>query len=423
MYHSYFSQPFNKARHSNAIPSRDNSSRRRKRPRRDSDDVLDDPSSELFSNTISKGSPDGRIASPPPSRAQQLQAHHEANEQVWNLGILGKNFPHVKPRNAEDSESDVESELQEALGGPKPRLLFQSRGSVGDVSIPDVSKCMNFRQQHLAALTAILHKCILEGDYIRAGRAWGILLRTEARGQPMDVRTHDRWGLGVEILCRRRLQPTESTSRQQGTMTFEDDSTLLNSKQWFSSEGFEKARGYYERLILQYPYQKTLPGAVSALDFYPAMFGLWIYSEQEQYELSLKSLREADINPAQELSEPAHTGERNPSPRPQTEAHVQEEDINKAFLRRGQNISTRLNELLGSPPFSDSTRLRDLQRAVNRWIEDFPATTFAPESKPDFLPEQGQLSTSIIDPTQWIEEPQQLHMDYTNVKFSVQSGD
>lgn len=299
-------------------------------------------------------------------------------------------------RNAENSMSVVTGDLQRNIGCAKANPVFQNRPSERDVLVRNGSRRMGFRQQHLAALTTILHKCILEGDYIRAGRTWGILLRTEVNGRFMDLRAHDRWGFGAEILCRRRSQPIESTSRQQKSFNSAEDSkkqTSFDSNQWFSSEGFEKARGYYERLILQHPYRQAFPNAVSALDFYPAMFGLWIYSEQEKYELLLKTLSEADFSIAQELKKSEHTDKSDPSGRPHTAAHLQEEDTNLAFLRRGKEIAARLGEILVSPPFSDSAGLWDLQRMVNRWNEDLSITPSPPGSKPEFRPEEGNLST------------------------------
>ncbi|MCJ1422279.1 hypothetical protein MMC29_000159 [Sticta canariensis] len=396
MSHPFFMSPFNKTPPPNAIhPLPSSSSRKRKRSGSGSDDVLDNQSSELSSSSRSTGSSDSTIASLSPLRAQQLKARHRANKRNLNLGILGKNIPNVQPgQDVEDSVLDLKNELQYALGGAEPRLLFQHQRYFRDVLVRDVPRSVGLRQQHLAALTIILHKCILEGDYTRAGRAWGILLRAEVNGHIMDVRTHDRWGFGAEILSRQRLQPVDSPSRQQRSFTLEDHSikqVLFDSKQWFSSEGFEQARGYYERLILQHPYQTALPNAVGASDFYPAMFGLWIYAEQEKYESSLKSFPEAGINLVQDARKTEQTHQRDLSPYPHAEAQLKKELIKKAFLRRCQEIAARLDELLVSPPFSDSARLGDLQCMVNKWIEDFSITTLLPGSEPNSGPEEGPI--------------------------------
>ena len=367
---SFFSPSFNNnlLQYTGINPPQ-SSSRKRKRSESDQDDVLDDHSPELDCSSNSTGSPED-VSAPSP----HLRAQHRANERHLNTGILGKNFPHVKPRQNEDSVAGDNSELHDALGDAKLRMLFQNRQYIKDGLVHDVSSSTGFRRQHVAALTTILHRGILEGDYVRAGRAWGILLRIEVKGRFMDVRTSDQWGLGAEILCRRRSQPIEKTSNQRRSLIFEDNSRkqpLFTSEQWFSSEGFDLARSYFERLILQHPYRKQFRSAVGALDFYPAMFGLWIYSEQERYELSLKSFREADAKLTQELSEPEHTGKGDPSTHSHTTTHSEEKRIKKAYLRRGQQIAARLNELLASPPFSDNRRLQDLKTMVNRWIGDF----------------------------------------------------
>ncbi|MCJ1467209.1 hypothetical protein MMC07_005832 [Pseudocyphellaria aurata] len=293
-----------------------------------------------------------------------------------------------RKRSEKDSDDDADTE---SYSTEKARPDLQD-GPLGN------GQPMLFRQQHLAALTAILHKCMLEGDYIRAGRTWGILLRTEVGKKGfINPRTTGRWGFGAEILYHRPLQPIEGTSRRQTSSNSAEGSKLhtsLESKQWFSSEGFEKARDYYERLILQHPYRVQNPSAVSAMNFYPAMFGLWIYSVQEQYELSLKTLPEAEINLAQGSRKSEHTGESDFSSRPQTPVHSKEEHrINLAYLRRAQEIAARLDEILVSPPFSDSAGLLDLRGMVNRWTEDLSITTSTPGPKSEFRPEEGESST------------------------------
>ena len=390
--------PFNKTAPPNAIQSLpSSSSRKRKRSRSGSgsDDVCNNQSYELSSSSRSTGSLDSTIASLSPLRAQHLESRQETTEQNRNLGILGKKFPNEQSvQIAEDSVLDLKNELRYALGGAQPRLLFQHRRYFRDLLVRDVPRSIGFRQQHLAALTTILHKCILEEDYIRAGRAWGILLRAEVNGRIMDVRAHDRWGFGAEILSRQRLQPIDSLSRQQRSLTLEDhlkQQALFDSKQWFSSEGFEKTRGYYERLILQYPYRTALPTAVGVSDFYPAMFGLWIFAEQEKYESSLKSLPESVINLIQDPRKTEQTHQRGPSTHSNAEAQMNTELIKQVFLRRCQEIAARLDELLVSPPFSDSTRLGDLQCMVNRWIEDISTNTLLPGSEPKSEPEEEPI--------------------------------
>merc|ERR1712093_213285 len=59
----------------------------------------------------------------------------------------------------------------------------------------------------------------------------------------------------------------------------EEDSGV--ERRWGSREGLELAKSYYERLILEYPYNRQFQRSVSALDFWPAMVGCEIYGVQE----------------------------------------------------------------------------------------------------------------------------------------------
>lgn len=217
------------------------------------------------------------------------------------------------------------------------------------------------RKQHLAVLVAILHKCLLKGDYLRAGRAWGMLLRSENRGRPFDVRSHGRWGIGAEILLFRdgqlkQKQKQMKSERETGAeqhLDTNDTDELRNHRQasFFTQEGFYKAKDYYERLILQYPYRKHSPNATSALHFYPAMFGLWIYAVQENNKRILAT--------SQESNDSTVGGDSDAST-----------DTTAKTMRDASEIAARLDELLVSPPYSDQTELWRLRGMVALWMAD-----------------------------------------------------
>ena len=222
------------------------------------------------------------------------------------------------------------------------------------------SHTTGLRKQHLAALMAVLHRCLMAGDYLRAGRAWGMLLRAERNGRTMDVRTYGRWGIGAEILLFRDAQRFQQDHPQaDGAEASNDQSTAdylqaaLDSSSLFSIEGFRKARGYYERLILQYPYRKTMPNVVSSLDFYPAMFSLWIYAVQSEHTAMLS-------NP----------GASRPDIGSDNVGEDREIRIRHATCRSASEIASHLDELLVSPPYSDQASLWRLRAMVDLWIAD-----------------------------------------------------
>lgn len=220
------------------------------------------------------------------------------------------------------------------------------------------------------ALTTVLHRCLLQGDYLRAGRTWGILLRMRVATGSLNLRTHDHWGLGAEILYHQHSQLISNTAGRKGEPLVggnnKNEDSPLKSFYWFNPEGFREAREYYERLILQYPYQKQLPNLLNALDFYPAMFGLWIYSVQQQHEFKLQHRGEPDPKIKEQ---PLALGlEMKEDPR-LAEAHT-------VYVDRAREIQNQLDALLQSPPFSDNARLCRLQSMVNQWVSHISNSKF-----------------------------------------------
>ncbi|KAI5299950.1 hypothetical protein KEM55_000847, partial [Ascosphaera atra] len=176
--------------------------------------------------------------------------------------LPGGAFPHGPPPQAglktASSRKKVERELAHSS-----QPLFD----------PTPNGQRTLRLQHLAVVTTILHRCLSEGDYMRAGRAWGLILRDSVGGSHVDVRQAGRWGIGAEILLWSDQNNGKATQVQQEPS---------NTKQWFTRKGFERAKEYYERLILQFPYDKRHKNSTNPLHFYPAMFGLWISVTQDE---------------------------------------------------------------------------------------------------------------------------------------------
>jgi hypothetical protein len=248
------------------------------------------------------------------------------------------------------------------------------------------------RLQHLSVLTAILHKCLLQGDYIRAGRAWGLILREEFRGFSMDARSEGRWGIGAEILLRRGQQEaSQQASRSLSDTSSSQDRTALP----FTKAGFEEAKEYYERLILNHPYSKSAPQAVSALSFYPAMFGLWIYVTQEESQAARNNITLDSEDSSDELSgdegSPAD-GDRRGSKK----SRILVADIRRRELGEAQKIATRMDMLLATPPYSDSSELLELRGMVSLWVGDLLVSSLAtsPGSVDEYDPDAMHMDES-----------------------------
>ena len=284
--------------------------------------------------------------------------------QSYGENLPGHNFPHELRGTTMGDYSDASSDDLDAFGAAAPAVhsSLRGRGTAGSRT--------GLRRQHLAVLTAILYRCMLEGDYVRAGRAWGMLLRADLDGHSVDLRIDGIWGLGAEILMFRDLQLANSQTRslndQRKHSIDESDSTELTAGHRAASlssrDAFPIAKDYYERLILQYPFRKFASNTVSSLDFCPAMFGSWIYSVQEQERTRHKIMREANgLEHQRKRDEKIRAGIREQS------------------LEQISEINARLDELLVSPPYSDDAKLWRLRGMVTAWEADLVSSFAIPE--------------------------------------------
>ena len=260
-----------------------------------------------------------------------------------------KPFPHAPQSKLDDSSRKVTSKRLANLDPPIYTPSTDSR------SLP-------LHQQHLGAVTALLHRALSEGDFARARRALSLILRDEVGGRGLDIRAEGRWGIGAEILLR---QGTQLNSNK--TDMSEDTENWRNSEQaqapWFTRKGFEDARKYYERLIVQYPFHTLNPGAVNALDFYPAMFGLWIHTVQAENEFNDEPLDDSTFSEVshEENSAPVETRPRF------TLASIQR------TLAQAREIASRMDSCMTTLPYSDDFELIRLRGKVAWWIVDLIA--------------------------------------------------
>jgi hypothetical protein len=313
--------------------------------------------------------------------------------------LPGGHFPHAAP-GAETGGRRYRKDYIKNLSDLSPPLFVpQSASQQG-----------NLRLRHLAVVTTILHRCLLEGDYVRAGRAWGLILREEMSGRPIDVRLNGRWGIGAEILLR---QNSGSASRSEST-------AVIGSVPVFSRQGFEAAKVYYERLILQYPYRKASPDAVSSLHFYPAMFGLWVYVVQGESSVAREALHIKDDSVPESNSEEDDSmsisetmGEQSRT----TSSRVVE--IRLKELDEAQQIAGRMDELLTSPPYSDSPALLRLRGMVALWIGDlFVSSISGEDDDTDALSDQDSMIAAESPEAMMARREKRLAMDKREIEVN-----
>ncbi|PGG98674.1 hypothetical protein GX51_06680 [Blastomyces parvus] len=359
---------------------------------------------------------DGENAASSGPRSAIILTPDEAHQyrvagQPFHKKLPGGSFPHSGVRKSKTTKITRRVIEKELFQLSPPIFIPKTEG-----------RNSSLRLQHLGVITTILHRCLLEGDYVRAGRAWGLILRDEFGGHGMDVRSGGRWGIGAEILLWSDHNATSTSTRLR-------DAGISNPpprRHWFTRRGFERAKSYYERLILQFPYRKAAPGALGPLDFYPAMFGLWISLVQEESQLARDAamMDMPDTADMHDFGDPAHDDNMSissdiPHRRPSSNNNRKNDIIAEARrkeLAEAQQIAAQMDELLISPPFSDSHELLRLRGMLSLWIADLFISSVSPEDvDTDMHTDMGHDG----DQTMFSDEGE-VHMD--SVLASMERG-
>ncbi|KAI0175794.1 hypothetical protein GGR52DRAFT_589562 [Hypoxylon sp. FL1284] len=170
------------------------------------------------------------------------------------------------------------------------------RGPVTSAAAAAATRRYSDRLRHLSTLTAVAHRCLTEGDVARAKRAFGLLIRT----RDVDVRLAGLWAIGSEILMRddnnsgaiiadQQLLQQEAADRHSSPRGHtQNERKKKHYRRWGSAAGADRVRDYFEMLIRQHPHDAHRPHLTSALDFWPALFAVEIYSLDAEFRAALR---------------------------------------------------------------------------------------------------------------------------------------
>jgi hypothetical protein len=226
-----------------------------------------------------------------------------------------------------------------------------------------------------------------------------MLIRAQVGGKGIDLRGSGYWAIGAELLMRSGEKPPSRKPRKNSDVDSDeeespeeqDDEADIEQKgerRWGSAEGLEKTKEYYERLILQHPYKRQFHGNVSALDFWPAMVGCEIYGIRYQQKESLRKVAEKVQNEDDEFAQSqsdsapdivgdeddiyaAEERRRARTHQKRAEKCWQERDeIRETALVAYEKLAARLDELMTTPPYSDSHVLLRLRGMIALCIGD-----------------------------------------------------
>lgn len=185
-----------------------------------------------------------------------------------------------------------------------------------------------------------------------------MIMRTQAHGMSIEPRYNGLWGLGAELLLHRKSSNSIFWGNEQAAPS--------NDEYPYTEEGFQLAKDYYERLILQYPVRIYQPNAIDATTFYPPLFSVWIMQVLERSRRTRRSLRREyrDHHSDADMSVDGHSG-MNSSVRRTRIAEIQHEELAGA-----REICRRIQELVQSPPYDKNMQLLVLRGHVGLWLSD-----------------------------------------------------
>ena len=286
-------------------------------------------------------------------------------------GLDGSGFPRSFPNHITETPPSIsKGRISNELATLKPPL-YVATGRVPTATVEKTSSSMGLRQHHLSTITAILHRCLLDSDYIRAGRAWAMFLRAEQNGHSMDLRAHGRWGVGAEILMQRESQMAQKTLAH-GVVGIPSSTSNLG----VTAESLENGKEYYERIVLQYPYRKAFPDAMGPLNFSIAMFSLWIYTVKERSSIALMAVCSSDKDTNETNAEANDDDDqRSSASNIEPDRYRKHEQVKRDTLQSAHEIANRLDGLLESPPYSDNAKFWKLCGEISLWIADLLEAT------------------------------------------------
>ncbi|MCJ1325928.1 hypothetical protein MMC10_002591 [Thelotrema lepadinum] len=308
----------------------------------------------------------------------------------------GAGFPH-RAQDWRSEELLTPARLATELANVKPPVL-ESDQKVQQPSHANVV----LKQTHLATLYTLMHRCLLRGDYIRAARALGLLLRTEVSNQQVDLRGLNIWGVGAEILLQGKGQ---SLRTSEGREEDRNEHLLKSNTVPLTREGFDQAKDYFEALILEFPYRSWWSDRLSALHIYPLMFSQWIAFTRDR-DTRARAKLHGDSNMSRTLDD-----DSDASSEELASDGEELESIRKATLEKAGEIINGMDEVIQSFPYSDDATMWQLKGNLHLWLADLSVPPkWKKERDGDFSDPEDSMSYSSRNSLQnqeWKEHSQQ----------------
>ncbi|KHN97868.1 uncharacterized protein MAM_04257 [Metarhizium album ARSEF 1941] len=197
------------------------------------------------------------------------------------------------PEKEEEAQEEGDLDVSET-----PQLMAEKSESIASSGKDRRARrrpCLKQPTSRLDTLLRSIHQLLDLGEVAKSTRLFGILLQVRPGSRPIDVRQHNIWAIGAEIIMRagedatllhRDLHNVDIESHEYS------DNFLPGSKsytririprKWDSAENLNQLKTYLRELSQKYPYDHKFPKNTSALDFELAMLTCEVYSCHAMY--------------------------------------------------------------------------------------------------------------------------------------------
>ncbi|KAK8079521.1 hypothetical protein PG997_007339 [Apiospora hydei] len=330
------------------------------------------------------------------------------------------------------SEADVDTDASDSRGG-------KDLGGRGEEDEDGFQMNYSARMRHLNTLTAIMHRCLHDGDIPRAKRAFNLLIRTK----DVDIRVNGLWNIGVEILMREGEQsqqkqtsnttanaaavsdkgkePEDKWNLGQPLADDDDPVSQLQDKQatsvedqeevgssgdprtsplqlpdrWGSAANVDTVKEYLQALIQQYPYDQHRPHMVSALDFWPTLFSIEIYNLDAEFKKAMRQLevKEDKDEDDDDDGEARESSSENEESYHRSDDDEDEEDQESRRLRRREDArQARRHRVRDDVRASTRAAAEQVAARMDQQMENRPYGTHG-----ELLRLRGMLSLYVAD--------------------------
>lgn len=273
-------------------------------------------------------------------------------------------FPHRAP-GRQYSHENVESDDTEVDQEQKKKTAATATNK-------------SFKDPHFETLLQSVHQFLDQGEIEKASRAYGLLLQLRPHGLPVDLRHHNLWAIGAEIVMRQGERTTASRETTAAASAVGGGGGGGKSKRrWGSAANMNKLKAYFDTLIQQYPWDHKRPQAIGALDFWLAVYNCEVYNTHVEHAMALDRLEHEDndwdddtdfIHDTFGVDEHAYQKEVPDSRDVKLLQH--KEKLRLQALASMKDITTRMDSLMQNVPYSKNTHFLRLRATAALYLAD-----------------------------------------------------